>query len=192
MDVAVTKRVAAICLQVRELIRVCRRRRAESFGGSHLKLVGDRVMRPHSSTRRAVFPIFLTLASCAPDAAPLSHLRILAHDYAFEFPTTISPGSTAFRLVNQGTVLHEVQLYRFRQGISRDSALRMLATDQIPDSAVDRDGGVLIAGPADSTVQELLAPLRHGDVYALECAFRNAPGQPKHRDLGMVAVFEVK
>jgi hypothetical protein len=68
----------------------------------------------------------------------------------------------------------------------------MLVTNQIPDSAVDVDGGVLIAGPADSTVQELLAPLRPGDVYALECAFRNAPNQPKHRDIGMVAAFEVK
>ncbi len=111
---------------------------------------------------------------------------------AFEFPRTLPPGSTAFRLVNQGKVLHEVQLYRFRPGISRDSALRMLATDQIPEEAIDVDGGVLIAGPADSSAQELLAPLRRGDIYALECAFRDAPDKPEHRDLGMVAVFEVR
>ncbi len=149
-------------------------------------------MRPHSTVRRAVFPVLLTLGSCTPSPPLLTHVRIIAHDYAFEFPATLPPGRTAFRLVNQGTVLHEVQLYRFRRGISRDSALRMLVTNQIPDSAVDVDGGVLIAGPADSTVQELLAPLRPGDVYALECAFRNAPNQPKHRDIGMVAAFEVK
>jgi hypothetical protein len=130
------------------------------------------------------------IASCV--RAPVSHVRVLARDYAFGFPASLPAGFTAFRLVNEGTVRHEVQLYRFRSGIPRDTALHMLATDNIPDSAIDVDGGVLIAGPADSTVQELLAPLRHGDVYALECAFRNAPGTPKHRDLGMVAIFQVE
>ena len=149
-------------------------------------------MYPHSSVRSAVVPLLLALASCTPTPPALAHIRVIAHDYAFEFPATIAPGMTAFRLVNQGKVLHEVQLYRFRRGISRDSAFRMLAANKIPDSAVDSDGGVLIAGPADSTAQELLAPLRRGDVYALECAFRNAPDQPKHRDIGMIAVFEVK
>lgn len=141
---------------------------------------------------RAVFAAGLMItASCGPAAAPISHLRIVARDYAFGFPGSVPAGMTAFRLVNEGTVLHEVQLYRFRPGISRDSALRMLATNTITDSVIDGDGGVLIVGPADSTVQELLAPLKPGDVYALECAFRNAPDQPKHRDLGMVAVFQV-
>lgn len=149
-------------------------------------------MRFNPNFHRGVPVAFLALVSCAPTAPPLTHLRIVAHDYAFEFPSSIAPGSTAFRLVNQGAVVHEVQLYRFRHGIPRDSALRMLVRGEVPDSLGDRDGGVLIAAAGDSTTQELLAPLRRGDVYALECAFRNAPGQPKHRDLGMITVFEVK
>ena len=148
-------------------------------------------MRSYSFPGPRIVAALLAACSCTSPVAPVL-LRILAHNYAFEFPTTLPPGTTAFRLVNQGTVLHEVQLYRFRAGISRDSALRMLAADRIPETAIDVDGGVLIAGPADSTVQELLAPLRRGDVYALECAFRDAPDKPKHRDLGMVAVFEVR
>lgn len=140
----------------------------------------------------AVLSLAVALCSCAAQAPVTTHLRVIARDYAFGFPATVPAGMTAFRLINEGTVRHEVQLYRFRRGIPRDTALRMLATDQIPDSAIDVDGGVLIAGPADSTVQELLAPLHPGDVYALECAFRNGPGLPRHRDLGMVAIFQVE
>ncbi len=65
------------------------RRSAESSGGSYLKLLGGSVMRPHSIVRRAVFPVLLTLASCTPAAPPLAHIRVIAHDYAFEFPATI-------------------------------------------------------------------------------------------------------
>lgn len=137
----------------------------------------------------ALVPLLL---SCTTQHSAISHVRVVAREYAFGFPASLPAGQTAFRLINEGTVRHEVQLYRFKPGIPRDTALRMLATDQIPDSAVDVDGGVLIAGAADSTVQELLATLRPGDVYALECAFRSAPGQPRHRDLGMVAIFQVE
>ena len=136
--------------------------------------------------------LLAALASCAPPPATVTHRRVVAHDYAFAFPPSVPAGIAAFRLVNEGTVRHELQLYRFTSGIPRDSASRMLTRDEIPDSAVDVDGGVLIAGPADSTRQELLVRLEKGDVYALECVFRNAPGQPRHRDLGMFAIFQVE
>lgn len=132
------------------------------------------------------------LASCAQPSATVAHRRVIAHDYAFAFPPSVPAGMAAFRLVNEGSVRHEVQLYRFKPGIPRDSASRMLTRDEIPDSAVDVDGGVLIAGPADSTRQELLVRLEKGDVYALECVFRNTPDEPRHRDLGMFAIFQVE
>lgn len=132
------------------------------------------------------------VASCSPVARDVAHFRLIARDYAFGAPPTLPPGETAFHFINEGTVRHEVQLYRFKPGVSRDSALRMLATDNLPDSLVDTDGGVLIAGPKDSAVQQLLAPLHTGDVYAFECAFRNGPDQPRHNSLGMISVFEVR
>jgi len=131
-------------------------------------------------------------AACRPAPAPFARVRIAARDYAFGAPRTVPPGQTAFRLVNEGTVRHEVQLYRFRPGISADSALHMIATNEIPDEAIDVGGGVLIIGPADSARQQLLLTLQPGEVYGLECAFRDAPGQPQHRDLGMYGVLEVQ
>lgn len=143
-------------------------------------------------TRTALPGLVISLlVACSPRASGPQHQRVVARDYAFGFPRSLPPGPTAFRLINEGTVNHEVQIYRFRPGISPDSALRLLATDKITDSDIDPDGGVLIAAASDSTQQELLATLRTGEVYALECAFRNAADQPKHRDLGMVAVFTV-
>lgn len=143
---------------------------------------------------RATFPLlFLCLAGgCAPATPAIRHERVIAKDYAFGFPRALPAGPTAFRLINQGSVNHEVQIYKFKAGLSADSALRLLATDKITEADIDPDGGVLIAAASDSTQQELLATLRPGEVYALECAFRNAPDQPKHRDLGMVSIFTVE
>lgn len=148
---------------------------------------------PSIRARSALPCLALALwSACTPRTPELQHLRVIARDYAFGFPRTLPAGPTAFRLINEGTVNHEVQIYRFKPGISPDSALRLLATDKITEADIDPDGGVLIAAASDSTQQELLASLRQGEVYALECAFRNAADQPKHRDMGMVAVFTVQ
>ncbi len=150
-------------------------------------------MRELRKSRSSLCCISLSLlVACQPAPPTTARFRLVARDYAFAAPASLPAGETRFQLVNEGTVRHEVQLYRFKPGVTRDSALRMLATGNFVDSAIDIDGGVLIAGPGDSAVQELLAPLRTGDLYALECAFRNAPDQPAHRQLGMFSVFEVK
>lgn len=142
---------------------------------------------------RALVPCLLLLggAACTPAPERIAHVRVITRDYAFGIPATVPPGPTAFRLVNEGRVRHEAQLYRFKPWVHRGTALRMLATDEIPDSAIDVDGGVLISGPSDSTLQELLVTLAPGEVYALECVFRDGPDQPRHRDMGMVAIFQV-
>jgi hypothetical protein len=132
------------------------------------------------------------LIACAPSAPAGARVRVVARDYSFGVPATLPAGVTFFQLVNQGTVRHEVQLYRFKPGVTRDSALHLIASDDFPDSVIDVDGGVLIAGPNDSAVQQLVAPLRVGDVYGVECAFRNGPGLPQHTKMGMFTVFEVK
>ena len=131
------------------------------------------------------------LAGCSP-SAPVARVRVVARDYTFSVPASLPAGETSFQLVNEGTVRHEVQLYRFKPGVTRDSALRLIPSDDFPDSVVDADGGVLIAGPGDSAVQQLVAPLHTGEVYGVECAFRNGPGQPVHSKMGMFAVFVVK
>lgn len=148
--------------------------------------------RPRLVVATGACLVLSLLCACGPAPGGYAHFRVIARDYAFGVPPTLAAGETIFHFINEGTVVHEMQLYRFKPGVSRDSALRMLATDNLPDSLIDADGGVLIAGPRDSAVQQLLAPLHRGDIYALECAFRNAPDQPKHNSLGMISVLEVQ
>ncbi|MFN8575177.1 MAG: hypothetical protein U0132_24195, partial [Gemmatimonadaceae bacterium] len=85
------------------------------------------------------------LAGCAPATPGIRHERVIAKDYAFVFPRSLPAGATAFRLINQGSVNHEVQIYKFKAGLSPDSALRLLATDKLTEADIDPDGGVLIA-----------------------------------------------
>ena len=169
----------------------CRGIPAPPSGGRALEPWDYSMLKLRAWCAFSCMALFL-VPGCSPRAAGPAHTRVIARDYAFGFPHSLPAGPTAFRLINEGTVNHEVQIYRFTAGLSPDSALRLLATDQITDRDIDPDGGVLIAAPSDSTQQELLVMLRPGEVYALECAFRNAADQPKHRDLGMVAVFTVE
>jgi hypothetical protein len=133
----------------------------------------------------------MAFAGCR-SAVPYAEVDIVAHNYAFTVPKTLPPGLTAFRLVNHGTVTHEVQLFRFAAGISADSALRILASGKIPDEAAEMQGGILVGAAGDTVRQRILDDLRSGAVYGLNCEFRDSTGAPPHNRLGMFAVFRVE
>jgi hypothetical protein len=117
---------------------------------------------------------------------------IVAVNYAYQIPHTLPPGRRLFRLVNNGTVPHEVQFYRFRPGIGPDSALRLLASESYPDSLIDPAGAsVLIAMPGQSAPELVYAELRPGETYALGCTFRDSATAPRHNLMGMIGVIEV-
>jgi len=121
----------------------------------------------------------------------LRHVTIEASDYAFRAPATLTPGLTAFRFVNHGTVPHEVQFFRFAPGVSKKAAQAYLLAGDAPDSAADPSGSVLIAYAGVTAREEILVLLEPGERYALICGFRDAPDKPKHATLGMVALLEV-
>ncbi len=133
----------------------------------------------------------LAAVACQP-TEPYAQVDIVAHNYAFTVPHALPPGPTAFRLINHGTVVHEVQLFRFAAGVSSDSALRLLGSGHIPDEAAELQGGVLIGAAGDTVRQRILDDLRSGAVYGLNCEFRDSAGAPKHSRLGMFAVFQVQ
>lgn len=116
----------------------------------------------------------------------------MARNYAFTAPDSLPPGPTAFRLINQGTVLHEVQIWKFKPGIPADSAGRMLARGSVPDDATETSGGVIVASVGDTVRQQILDDLAPGAVYALVCEFRDSTGTPKHSSLGMFKVLTVR
>jgi hypothetical protein len=125
-------------------------------------------------------------------ASSIRHVTIVATDYAYQVPTVVHSGMTAFRFVNRGTHPHEVQLFRFLPSVSAKAARAYLVAGNVPDSAADPSGSVLIAFPGVTAHEEVLIPLVQGERYALMCEFRDAPAKPKHTMLGMVALLEVR
>lgn len=131
----------------------------------------------------------LMLVSCAP-ARP-REVEIVAVNYAFQAPDSLPAGPAVFRLTNHGTVVHEVQLFRFRRGIGADSGLRLLVTEGTPDSLYDASGAVLISAVGATAVQGVTADLQPGELWGLVCQFRDSAGAPKHDKLGMFKVLTV-
>jgi hypothetical protein len=143
----------------------------------------------------AVFflPVFLSDSPLAiQQASSVRHVTIVATDYAYQVPAVVPSGMTAFRFVNRGTHPHEVQLFRFLPSVSAKAARAYLTAGNVPDSAADPSGSVLIAYPGVTAHEEVLIPLVRGERYALMCEFRDAPAKPKHTTLGMVALLEVR
>lgn len=135
--------------------------------------------------------LLLFAAACRPTAA-IQDVDVRATDYAFSVPPTLAAGRTAFRLVNAGTVWHEVQIFRFRPGIDPSVAARFLAADSIPDEARDSTGSVLIAAAGMAGRQSVLTTLAPGDLYGFICDFRDGPTKTKHATLGMFKLVHVE
>ena len=136
----------------------------------------------------SLIPLLL-LVACGP--RPPRPIAITAVNYAFQAPDSVPAGPAVFTLTNRGTVLHEVQLFRFRRGITADSGLRLLVTENTPDSLYDASGAVLISGIGATAVQGVAADLQAGELWGLVCQFRDSAGAPKHDKLGMFKVLTV-
>jgi hypothetical protein len=138
----------------------------------------------------AIASLAFLLTACTQASVPLP-VDITAVNYAYRAPVSVPPGPTRFRFVNAGTVPHEVQIFRFRVGISPDSARALLALEHFPDSLADSGGAVLIAAPGTAAPEQVYADLEQGQVYALVCQFRDSAKAQRHDRLGMFAALRV-
>lgn len=140
---------------------------------------------------RPLSPLALAAAiGCQPQTPRV--IDITAVNYAFQAPGTVLPGPARLRLINAGTVPHEVQVFVFKPGISGDSARVLLSTmDRVPDSLADSSGAVLIAAPHATAPEEVYVDLQPGRTYALVCQFRDNPKAERHDRLGMFGVLQV-
>jgi alpha-D-ribose 1-methylphosphonate 5-triphosphate synthase subunit PhnH len=138
------------------------------------------------------FPFVLTLlSSIACTQAPRT-VEIHAKDYTFTAPATLPAGNAVFRFINDGSVLHEVQLFQFRKRTSPERAATLLAAGPLADSAYAGSGAVLITAPGTAAREQVIIPLARGDVYGLLCEFRNGDSLPRHSAMGMWAVLRVE
>lgn len=111
--------------------------------------------------------------------------------YAYLAPASAPAGPTLFRLMNDDTGPHELRLFRFRPGISDDSARVLLQTGRVGPSLVDPAGAVLIAPAHATSPQQLLVDLKPGEIYGMMCQLSDSTGAPTHDRLGEFAVLPI-
>jgi hypothetical protein len=136
--------------------------------------------------------LLLSLGSITGCRAAPARIDIVATNYAFTAPATAPAGPTLFRLVNHGTVPHEVQLFRFAHHTRADSAMHQLMDSTAADSLWDPSGSVLTAQAGQVPPEAIFADLKRGETWALLCNFRDSVAAPRHFKMGMVAILEVE
>jgi hypothetical protein len=138
----------------------------------------------------AAFVSTSSLRDARADAAfKVPVVTVHASEFAFSSPKSISAGPTAFRLVNDGKMLHHISIMKLEQGKTmKDLADAMKTPDAPPPKWLVAVGGPNAAVPG-ATIEATL-DLAPGN-YVLAC-FIPSPGDPTpHAMKGMVAPLTV-
>jgi len=114
-------------------------------------------------------------------------LRIVAADFKYDAPDTVTSGLTAIRLVNQGSTFHHLQLIRLDQGKTVGDIAQAMQSAGPPPAWATMVGGPNAAMPGDSSTAIL--PLDPG-TYGLICLIPGPTGAP-HFAMGMTRQLTV-
>ena len=124
-------------------------------------------------------------AAAAAPAPPV--VTVVAADYSYRMPDTVAAGMTTFRLVNRGTEMHHVAIYRLRDGHTMADLLGAMKPEAPAPAWADALGGPNTPAPGDSTEASLELTPGH---YAMICVIPAADGVP-HVMKGMAHAFTV-
>ncbi|MEO8193550.1 MAG: hypothetical protein ABI681_06840 [Gemmatimonadales bacterium] len=124
-------------------------------------------------------------------APPGNQVEIIGTDYAFQAPASLPAGRTLFRFANHGKARHELNISLLRPGVSIDTFIETIRTDQTVQPLIEGPVGVLFAEPGGQSASGLAVDLRKGQTYAVICIFRDSTGARRHYDLGMYSTISV-
>ena len=122
---------------------------------------------------------------------PLPADTVVATDYAFTYPRTLSPGRHRFVFVNHGAQRHEVSISRFKAGVTVASFMAVDKAGGDVDPLFDSGVGVLHSYGGKSPISALEVELLPGREYYLECNFSDTDNSPAHNKLGMFGSIRV-
>jgi hypothetical protein len=129
-----------------------------------------------------------TAAAAPHDTKPAARVvTVVARDYAFDAPDTITAGRTEVRLVNRGREAHHAYLVRLDKGKSLDALLAALRAGGPMPSWTHDVGGPNSPVPGGTSVA--VVDLTPGS-YAVLCVIPAADGMP-HIMKGMGHAFTV-
>jgi hypothetical protein len=144
-------------------------------------------MRP--SFLQLLITISATLTSVACGSASAANdVLVVASDYTFSAPDSLPAGLTAFGLVNNGKVPHEVIIAGLQRGATVEEIVRRDRADSTWRHLRFPPSGILTADPGETTPGRLLITLEAGRDYILVCNFQDSESAPVHMHAGMVRV----
>ncbi len=124
-------------------------------------------------------------------AAAARNVEVIATDYAFQIPETLSPGATTFHLTNQGKHPHELNIFLLRRGATLKQVLDSQRAGKTTQGLVESSVGVLFADNAKTSPLGLTTNLLPGREYGVICIFSDSAKAPRHFDLGMYKLIHV-
>lgn len=136
--------------------------------------------------RTTLVGVVLGHLACAPHRADAPLLRVVAHDFSFEAPTTVPGGLVRIRLVNRGAHWHHALLVRLDSTSAGGYLAAAQAGDSLPPGGEDVGGPPLVAAGDSSEVLLELQPGR----YLLTCWTSGGTGA-SHIKAGMLRELTV-
>lgn len=113
-------------------------------------------------------------------------VTVIAKDFSFDAPDSIPAGPTTFRLINEGTELHHLQLAKLPEGKTMADVEAGMASGEAMGWLIET-GGPNAVVPGDSTIA--IAPLEAGQ-YVLMCVIPSPDGT-LHVAKGMIKPLQV-
>jgi len=149
---------------------------------------------PRGASPAPTTPLLVLLFLAWPSGAGAQHIApvtVVGLDYAYQVPTTLPAGLTAFAFENHGKVRHEIAVLRLKTGVAPDSLMHVI--DSVAARRALTEGvGVLFAEPGQASLGRLLVELVAGRTYVLFCNFQDMPDKPRHMMMGMIAIVNIK
>ena len=133
------------------------------------------------SRRSILLPLGLLalLPGCGKEAPPpepvaIPAVMVMASDFAFQMPDTLTAGVTTLRLMNHGQEFHHLVLVKLPDNMSMADFQRLNPEAPVPEGVVFKGGpnAASPGGTAEATVD--LTPGR----YAVICLIPSADGKP--------------
>ncbi|MES3035438.1 MAG: hypothetical protein V4813_15670 [Gemmatimonadota bacterium] len=130
-------------------------------------------------------------AAAAPSSVEPTIITVVARDYTYDAPDTITAGLVSLRLLNKGPEMHHIQLLRFKDGKTyADFAAGM--KDMKPEAPMPPWVELVVGpnAPADTTNGQVVTQELVPGSYALLCVIPSPDGMP-HFAKGMVQPLTV-
>lgn len=130
---------------------------------------------------------FTVTPSADKGAMPATDLTLGLVNYAFEFSQAPTAGHHVIRVVNDGTLAHEAEIFRLQPGKTGEDILKWVTTGMQGPPPGAPVAGIAPEAPGKKNI--LMIDFRRGD-YAVICFVPGKDGKP-HAAHGMIYNFKV-